>query len=179
LDTRLHEYLAKQEQQFGDLVAIYVGEHAAAQQSYWGVIKAVLMTSLLCSVIGFGGYASPWGNDGAMILGTISVIAFAATGLMSLVSSSNSVSSEQVEAAGLVVSPGGLAMIQGDLAGELRWEEIRSAKLSKGAVALGRNKQFRGECIQVVVDGATILIADIYHEPLSQIYANIQRLRSV
>jgi hypothetical protein len=179
LDPRLNEFLTKQEEEFGDSVAVYVGENVAVAESYWGVVKAVLVTSFFCCVAGLTAGASGIGNDGALILGVISIVAFVVTGLIALAVHSRTQGRTNVETAGLVVSPGGLAMIQGDLKGELRWEEIRSAKLSKGAVALGRNKQFHGACIQLVVEGATIQIADIYHEPVSQIYDRIMRLRSV
>jgi hypothetical protein len=179
LDPRLNEFLAKQEELFGDRVAIYVGENVAVEERYWGVVKAIMLTSFLCGGAGLVAYSSDIRNDGALILGIISIVTFVVTGLIALAVSSRSQTGINVESAGLVVSPGGLAMIQGDLVGELRWEEIRSAKLSKGAVALGRNKQIHGACIQLVVAGATIPIADIYHEPVSQIYDSIQRLRSV
>ncbi|HEY2415864.1 MAG TPA: hypothetical protein VGI40_26725, partial [Pirellulaceae bacterium] len=124
-------------------------------------------------------YCSDIRNDGALILSIISIVTFVVTGLIALVISNRSHTGVNVEAAGLVVSPGGLAMIQGDLVGELRWEEIRSAKLTKGAVVLGKNRQFHGACIQLVVEGTKIPIADIYHEPVSQIYNSIMRLRAV
>ncbi|HEY2413294.1 MAG TPA: hypothetical protein VGI40_13675, partial [Pirellulaceae bacterium] len=131
LDPRLNEFLAKQEELFGDRVAIYVGENVTIEESHWSVVKAILATSFVCSVGGIAAYASGLGNDGALILGIISIVTFVVTGLITLIVHSRSHGAKNVETAGLVVSPGGLAMIQGDLIGELRWEEIRSAKLSK------------------------------------------------
>ncbi len=179
LDPRLDEYLKRQVDLFGNQVALYVGESAVSVTRYWALAKAILATAAAGGVLGFGAYASGLGNDGALILGVISAVIFVVTGLLALVAHSRSDGGQHVETAGLIVSPGGLAMIQGELVGELRWEEIRSAKLAKGMIKFSRKHQFSGQCVHLTVAGATILIADIYHEPVSTIYASIQRLKSV
>jgi hypothetical protein len=77
------------------------------------------------------------------------------------------------EQSGLVISPGGLALVQGDMQGELRWEEVR--KIRYGPVFFTFQKTGRQVLgIDLVVDGATIAIADLYDRPLGMIY---QRLR--
>lgn len=178
INSRLHEYLTAQESLYGNRIAIYVGETKQPEVKHWGLAKAVVFASLVCAVAAFAAYATGAGSDGSMIIGVVSAIVFIVGAIGTFLSYSRS-QPRQIESAGLVVSPAGLAMVQGDLAGELRWEEIRSAKLSKGMVAVGGSQQVQGACIRLTVAGATIQIADIYHEPISHIYASIERLRSV
>src|SRR5262249_29679886 len=76
---------------------------------------------------------------------------------------------------GLVISPVGLAMIQGDMRGELRWAELRDIRF--GAKPGFLSFEFSSATprgIQLVVEGATIIIANIYDRPLALIH---ERLR--
>ena len=80
------------------------------------------------------------------------------------------------QASGLVISPAGLALVQGDLRGELRWDELRDIRLGTrpgffefqpwGAYACG---------IRLIIEGASITIMDVYDRPLALIR---QRLRA-
>jgi hypothetical protein len=178
INPRLNEFLAAQESLYGDRMAIYVGETRAPERKYWRPVQAFLAAALVTAVAGIAAYASGLATDHVLVLGLVALVSFVVTGLFALLNLSRS-QTYDAQPAGLIITPAGMAMIQGDLAGELRWEEIRSAKLSRGAVAVGPKQQVRGACIHLAVAGATIQIADIYHEPVSHIYASIQRLRSV
>lgn len=72
---------------------------------------------------------------------------------------------------GLVISPDGLALVQGDLVGEMRWDELREVKIIKGS-GLGTVGS-----ILLKVEGAAILIADVYDRPLALIYQHICHYR--
>ncbi len=89
--------------------------------------------------------------------------------------------------AGLVIAPDGLALVQGDLVGELSWDEVREVKLGKAEsafwiTALGSpwlsyevttsGQQNKGLVLKV--EGAVIVIADIYDRPLSLLYQHIR-----
>lgn len=77
--------------------------------------------------------------------------------------------------AGLVVAPDGLALAQGDLVGELRWDEVLDVKLGKSAASFqfaSSSQPLRG--IVLKVEGAVIVIADVYDRPLALIYQNIR-----
>jgi hypothetical protein len=72
--------------------------------------------------------------------------------------------------AALIIGPDGLALVQGDVTGELRWRELQGVTTSKGVPSFGlatsyNQAKFPG--ITLAVAGATITIADIYHWPLS------------
>jgi hypothetical protein len=66
----------------------------------------------------------------------------------------------------LVVTPFGLALVQGDLKGELRWRELVDVQYKGGSSAASRK-------IQLKVEGASIDIMDIYDTPLSEIHERI------
>lgn len=77
--------------------------------------------------------------------------------------------------AGLVIAPDGLALVQGDLVGELRWDEVREVKLGKATTAFTVTTAapvIRG--IVLKLEGAVIVIADVYDRPLALIYQNIR-----
>jgi hypothetical protein len=57
----------------------------------------------------------------------------------------------------LVICPDGLALCQGDLVGQLRWDEIRSIRIVRTQ-------------IQLKLEGAEINISDIYDRPLPLIH---------
>lgn len=76
---------------------------------------------------------------------------------------------------GLVVAPDGLALAQGDLVGELRWDEVHEVKLGKITASFQMapsSQPLRG--IILKVEGAIIVISDVYDRPLSLIYQHIR-----
>ena len=64
----------------------------------------------------------------------------------------------------LVVSPGGCALTQGDLRGELKWNQLKNITYNKRADFFTGQKG-----LLLHIDGATVQIANIYHRPLSYI----------
>jgi hypothetical protein len=75
--------------------------------------------------------------------------------------------------ASLVISPVGLAMVQGDVQGELRWNEVQNVRLRGRAKGIHVTSETTMPGIVLSVEGAKILIADIYDRPLAAIYENI------
>ncbi|MBA4062747.1 MAG: hypothetical protein C0501_03400 [Isosphaera sp.] len=74
----------------------------------------------------------------------------------------------------LVVSPGGIALVQGPLKGKMRWDELRAVEYpsrprfgltSAGGAAKG---------IGLLVEGAYLVVADYYDRPLAVIYSNLR-----
>jgi hypothetical protein len=72
---------------------------------------------------------------------------------------------------GLVIGPEGLALVQGDMRGELRWDELRDIRFRTKPGFLATSPQLRG--IHLVVAGATITIADLYDRPLDLIHERL------
>jgi hypothetical protein len=80
------------------------------------------------------------------------------------------------QAASIVVSPKGIAMIQGKMRGHLRWDELREIRLGarRGGFQWTSNSAHSG--VQLVIEGATITIVDIYDQPLAHISGVMRRL---
>jgi hypothetical protein len=75
---------------------------------------------------------------------------------------------------GLVLGPGGLALVQGDIRGEMRWQDLGNVEYWPVAPSsfLASAPGVRG--IILAVPGARIVIADIYDRPLPLIYDRIR-----
>jgi hypothetical protein len=80
------------------------------------------------------------------------------------------------QSASLVVCPVGIALAQGDLCGELRWKEIRNVRLKYGSGFLASDAATWGRGIVVSVDGADLMVADLYDAPIQTIYDRIAEL---
>ena len=75
--------------------------------------------------------------------------------------------------ASLVICPVGLAMVQGDMEGELRWNEVLNVELRSRAQGFHLTSETTRPGIVLSVEGARIVIADIYDRPLQDVYENI------
>lgn len=77
---------------------------------------------------------------------------------------------------GLIVSPRGFAMHLGAIKGKLRWDEVLGLK-STGTIQLFNVRRVDG--LQVQVEGATIVVPDIFDRPLPSIYLAMKRYRDL
>jgi hypothetical protein len=72
---------------------------------------------------------------------------------------------------GLVIGPGGLALVQGDLQGEMRWDELKNVRYKPKYGAFDTHAPSLG--IVLTLAGAEVAIANIYDRPLYLIYERI------
>lgn len=74
----------------------------------------------------------------------------------------------------LVICPDGLALVQADLQGQLRWEEVRDVQVKKRATLATNNFQLAavqpGPGIVLKVAGAVIVLLDVFDRPLPLIH---------
>jgi hypothetical protein len=75
----------------------------------------------------------------------------------------------------LVISPLGLALVQGDIRGELKWDELLHVTLSDSRTFRYSSHQQAGRGIFLKIDGATIFVPDIYDRPIFKIYKAIMK----
>ncbi len=78
----------------------------------------------------------------------------------------------------LVISPSGLAMIQGNMRGHMRWDELRDVRLGNvkpGSFVIADHSGVM-PALRLEVAGATILIFDIYDRPLTSIAKFVRQL---
>jgi hypothetical protein len=76
----------------------------------------------------------------------------------------------------LVLSPTGLALVQGETQGQMRWDELHEATLSnrRPFITAAAGENLPGG-LQLVVAGARIRVADVYDRPLPAIARSIRR----
>lgn len=114
--------------------------------------------------------ASAWAGAGAC------VCVMAAIFWLASFASSGAPRIKDWKEASLVVSPLGLALVQGKVAGEMTWDELRDVKLTDArSFRMSNQTTALGRGIFLKVEGATILVPDIYDRPIYTIYEAIQR----
>ncbi len=75
----------------------------------------------------------------------------------------------------LVISPSGIALVQGDLKGHLRWDELRDVRLAERVRGLTFDSRDALAPLQLLIAGAVIRIPDVYDRPLPMIHGLIRR----
>jgi hypothetical protein len=77
--------------------------------------------------------------------------------------------------ASLVISPVGMALVQGDIKGQMRWDELRDLQLKtkRGSFTMNADTAMPG--IVLTFAGASVTIVDIYDQPLHLIFERIRR----
>lgn len=135
-----------------------------------GVCLAILLTGIVWVVVGIVVKADGWIATGilsVMFGGLFALLFWAQSGR------SHSRRIKGWEKAGLVISPVGMALIQGDLKGEMRWDELRDVKLKQATHSFQLGHRPYGWGILLSFEGAHVSIADIYDRPLNIIYKQI------
>lgn len=75
---------------------------------------------------------------------------------------------------GLVISPVGLAVVQGLEQGEMHWDELRGLRLRTGGRFFSSSAEGPTAGIELVLDGASFVLADVYDRPLPIILERIK-----
>jgi hypothetical protein len=78
----------------------------------------------------------------------------------------------------LVLSPGGIGLVQGHLKGELKWVEVLNMTLRKKTAFSVAGNQDSGPGIVLSVAGASVLVADVYDRPIEYIFGLMRRFWS-
>jgi hypothetical protein len=80
---------------------------------------------------------------------------------------------EKLKNSSMIISPTGVALLQGDLKGQVRWDELRDIRFRpkmRSFIVSNEENMTLVPGIQLIVPGACIDIYDIYNRPLTQIY---------
>jgi len=75
----------------------------------------------------------------------------------------------------MVISPTGIALVQDDLKGQLRWDELREMRFSRNGPRFAVAKDEIAEGIDLVIPGTRIFIPDVFDRPFPLIYKLIRR----
>jgi hypothetical protein len=168
----LQDYLQRQEQTFGaDKVWSYAARRGAwfrGRRRLRAAGQAVLWSSLAWIAVAIVTATPAW------LIGTLLGLPLGAALLGSSSFGASSPRLRHWRQAGLVISPLGFALQQDDLRGETRWEEILDVtfrRRSQRVTVHSSAQTARGLALKV--EGAVILIADVYDRPLLEIHDRI------
>jgi hypothetical protein len=179
--TPLAKYLRAQAESFGDanVFSYRARPHPTplSRKRSVAVSLAVAVTGIVWLIAGFAGGDQyfAWAVVGGIFafMFTLSALGFAFERKGPKI--------KNWRQSGLVIGPAGLALVQGDARGEMRWPELRKLEYRDRARSfrfegvgwhLETETPYRG--IHLVVEGARIVIADIYDRPLPLIYDRIR-----
>ena len=129
------------------------------------ICLALALTGLIWLAVGIllGGFYVPLAVAGGLLLGLMLPIAL-------IFSLNHSARRKDRQGSGLVISPLGLALVQGSLTGELHWNEVRKIVYPYRPKYQNETSTQRQPGIGLFVDEATIVIDSRYDVPLSVIH---------
>jgi hypothetical protein len=173
----LAEYLERQERSFGpDKVWTFrAASHRVRgeRRGYRAIFIGLMVAGGVWSVIGFSGFGSTELGLGGVVCGLIGAGCYASSFAENALA--NPVMKNWKNAS-LVISPQGMAMVQGAIQGEVKWPELLEIKFNAKPVGFNFGHYTAIPGIMLRVKGAKILIADIYDRPLHVIYNRILAL---
>lgn len=179
VNPALEKYLRQQEETFGpERVWAYrarrtLGRSFVSRRGL-AVSLAVVAAGVLWAVI--GGVLGK-GNEGWIAMGCVVALLAGLVALLFWLDAWQKGGQNRLKSwreASLVISPVGLALIQGDVQGQMRWDELRGVSLR------GKPKNFRlhrdDNLTGIILrfEGAQLPIVDIYDRPLAVIYQRIR-----
>jgi hypothetical protein len=167
-------YLQRQKEAFGsERVFTYrarryvsAGPNRRAALIFAAMAGAAVSWIALASALGPRDY-EPW-----LIFGILLALVFSFSAL-ALWFSAAGPRIRNWQQASLVIGPAGLAMVQGDMRGELRWAEVRRMRLRAKAANFQMDNRSASPGLILDVAGASVVIADIYDRPISLIQDRI------
>lgn len=172
----LVDFLRHRERQFGpDQVWTYRARTQLGQSKRHPRVRAFFLALALAAVCWIG-----WGivqkEEGWIVCGSVYLlIGVLFSLLLWLTRRQNFAGVRKWRKAGLVVAPDGLALVQGDMIGELRWDEVRDVKMGRSPASFQFTTSTQPQCgIILKVEGANIVIADVFDRPLPLIYQNLR-----
>ncbi|QEL15145.1 hypothetical protein [Limnoglobus roseus] len=172
IPASLHGYREDQVAKFGeDHIYTFAGRPKMIhrRRSYKGVY-AMLGLAAAAVVMGVAGRVTQGNFDDAWMGGGLGVALFGLFIALILFLSGRSLQGDAQAHSGLVITPVGLALVQGDSKGKLRWDEVKAIEYPPvkrmGVTRTANSKHGIG----LLVDGAYIVILDYYNRPAPVIY---------
>lgn len=171
---KLAEFLQHQEALFGPhLVHCYEARRTLGPPSSRRRVVVLCILTLVVGIIWMLGGSRANADDPMLVWGILLFsVGMVGTVVASVTRRSRIAGIPNWQQSSLIVSPGGLALVQGLLTGTMRWDELQSIDdLSPGS---GRGGGFASG-IRLRVPGTAIILPDIYDRPLPVIYDAIQQ----
>ncbi len=168
IDARLMQYLQAQERTFGvDRVYCLVGRTMPAPR--YGASLMLFGVVIIAAALLLPLAATPGGNSADNYAALCAFVPIGVLAILFGVARMPGVP-KKLRSSSLVISPVGLALIQGEVVGQLEWAEMND--LRRGSVAYTRRSfEFSraSQGLMLRVEGADIGIADIYDRPTAMI----------
>jgi hypothetical protein len=177
--ARLQKYYDRNAAMFGNrqVHAFWARDEQTLTKSDGRTVLAITLGLLAAAAIwiavGFNGRAYEGWRIAGGVLGIGSLIL---AGLHKAHSRQGMPDKKESRNVGLVVGPAGLALVQGELVGELRWEEVRKIANRGKSASFTLDSRGTQPCIRLDVAGASIMVFDLYHRPLFHIHELIESL---
>lgn len=156
---------------FGDdrVHAFVGGPSTYSERSYRGV-GAMLGFAVAAAVMGAVGTAADPKNEGWMGAG-IGLAIFGAIVAFFVYLAGRPLDWSSKDRSGLVIGPTGIALVQGETKGKLRWDEVKAIE-HPPVKRMGTSRTAESKHgVGILVDGAYIVIKDHYHRPAHEIAA--------
>jgi hypothetical protein len=171
---RLQQHLEEQIALFGaDKVWSYRARAFLGTRALSGGLATFIWPAVLTGLVWIGltlagGRYVIWGPVGFLVLsiaGCLALLSWSA-------SRAQARAIKDWRRSSVVISPAGLALVQGDIQGEMKWRELKkvSYKSSRGSFQASDSP---GLGIVLSLEGADVVVADIYDRPLYAIYERI------
>jgi hypothetical protein len=163
INGQLQEFLQEQEALFGpDMVYTFRARNRPGVPTSTGGAQSLLAVTMFLGIVWIYVAASWDLNEAFRVWGIVFLMCGGLGWLIAWAAGRTSATVKGWEQASLVISPGGLALVQGHIQGILRWEEVHDVDSHDKHRAF-RISQLYGVSLRVA--GAQILIADIYDRP--------------
>ncbi|MEZ6123438.1 MAG: hypothetical protein R3C49_09720 [Planctomycetaceae bacterium] len=173
LPSLLEDYANEQAETFGDDKVFCFGARRSVQRVRSGRAAGNLGLALLLAAVIWGIAGACLDVDwmgGAIILLVIAGFMW----LLTFVRSPSPITGiANWQKSGLVVTPVGLAMVQGNLKGRMTWAELRSVDYREGTKSFHISSNTQRTGIQLKMDGSALIIVDLYDQPLATIHDRI------
>jgi len=175
LSDALEAFLAEQKTTFGpDRVWVFGARAVLRPRPSRRLIRFVLFAMVMAGVIWL--IAGIVLNEpGWVSVGVIDCIFSGLILLATWAEPTAAVGIKNWRQAALVISPLAMALSQGDVQGQLRWNELRDVRIKRGSGGLRISTGIASSHIRLKIDGAEVVIADIYNASLTTIREQIYR----
>lgn len=175
LPSTLQSYADEQANMFGEnKVFRYVAREnvkppLTAGESIRAIGKGLIVACVAWFVIATIHNRGDWVGAGICLI--LPSLGFLAIGFIRQISPAARI--RKWRSSGLVISPVGLALMQGTLRGRLNWDELRDVTFYPGARSFQVTSTGLTGGIVLKVEGSSLAIADLYNQPLEAIHAQI------
>lgn len=174
LNPLLEDYQSEQVSTFGDeKVYRFTARQKVSPLSTGGRMAKAIGAGMMLSSVGWF-VAASMHDEGWIAGGIILLIVGLVVFLVGFSKGHSPVAQiKDWENSGLVISPVGLALIQGPLKGRMRWEELKDVKFNQGRRSFQASSGPLQSGILLHVEGSFLVIADLYNQPIATVHERI------